>query len=36
MALTGGTGEYAGVRGTVSWDGTGGGELSSYTVTFLD
>ena len=36
MALTGGTGEYAGARGTVSWDGTGSGELSSYTVTFLD
>jgi hypothetical protein len=36
MALTGGTGDYAGVRGTIAWDGSGSGELSSYTVTFLD
>jgi hypothetical protein len=36
MALTGGTGDYAGVQGTIKWDGTGSGELSSYTVTFLD
>jgi hypothetical protein len=36
MALTGGTGRYAGSRGTISWDGTSSGELSSYTVTFLD
>lgn len=36
LALTGGTGKYAGARGTVRWDGSGGGELSTYTVTFLD
>jgi hypothetical protein len=36
MALTGGTGDYAGARGTITWDGSGSGELSSYTVTFLD
>jgi len=32
-AITGGTGAYAGASGTASWDGTGGGALSSYTIT---